>query len=158
MFQATASEPWQAWKDARIEGFRQVKPAFVVLCGLFLVMLYFAVKGAGSEPWIAASLGIGMIAIAGELSSYYYVFFVGVVLAMHRRMEAGLLMMLLSLGWLIIDHVSTSPSDDEKYVAMSALAIAVYAVILLRFAGVFRSWTHALQGSEEARTSGGGAA
>jgi hypothetical protein len=159
MYKATSSEPWNEWKDKRAESFRQLKPLFVVLCGVFLVMLYFAVAGAAAEPWIAASLGMGMIAVGTDLSCYYYGFFVGVVLAMHRRMEAGIFMMLLSLGWQIVDRASKSPFDDEKYVAMSVLALVAYAVILLRFAGVLRPWTPALPGNEEeARTSGAGAA
>jgi hypothetical protein len=92
-----------------------------------------------------------MIAVGAELTSYYYCFFVGVLLAMHRRPETGILVLLLSVAWLLIDRASTSRWDDAKYVAMSALAVCVYAVILLRFAGVLRSWSPALQWHEEAR-------
>jgi hypothetical protein len=151
-------DPWEAWKEARIEAFGEAKPAFVLLFGAFLVMLYFAVAGAAAEPWIAASLGIGMIAVGAELTCYYYCFFVGVLLAMQRRLDTGILVMLLSVGWLLIDRASTSRWDDGKYVAMSVLALAVYAVILLRFAGVLRSWSPALQWHEEARSSGPGSA
>ena len=138
-------DPWESWKQARLEGFREVKPLFVALCAVFLAMLYFGVKGAGGEPWIAAALGIGMIAVGAELTSYYYCFFAGVLLAMHRRIETGILVMLLAVGWLVIERLSTSRWEDEKFVAMSALALFVYAVILLRFAGVLRSWTPAQQ-------------
>jgi hypothetical protein len=140
-----SADPWGAWKSARIANLREARPAFVLACALFLAMLYFAVAHAGAEPWIAASLGVGMIAVGAELTCYYYCFFAGVLLAMHRRATAGILVMALSAGWLVIDRVSTSPWDDEKYVAMSVLALAVYAVILLSFAGVLRSWTPALE-------------
>jgi hypothetical protein len=79
--------------------------------------------------------------VGAELTCYYYVFFVGVLLAMARRTEVGILVMALALGWLAFERATTSQWHDGTFVAMSALALVVYAVILLRFAGVLRVWT-----------------
>jgi hypothetical protein len=144
----TASrDPWEAYKAARIKSLREAQPLFVLGCVVFLAMLYYAVANARAEPWLAAALGTGMIAVGAELTCYYYCFFAAVLLSMHRRLEAGVLVMSLVVGWLVVDRLSTSRFDDEKYVMMSVLALAVYAAILLRFAGVLKSWTPKMEGA-----------
>ncbi|APV51289.1 hypothetical protein BWI17_17315 [Betaproteobacteria bacterium GR16-43] len=125
-------DPIKAWRAAHAEGLREARPVFIALCIAFAVLLYLAVVKAGAEPWIAASLGIGMLAVGVELTCYYYCFFVGLVLAMYQRPGVGILILLMNAGWLLMERYSHW--GDEKFVAMSALAVAVYALILLRFA------------------------
>lgn len=136
LLQRNATDPWGVWKQARLEKFDQAKPLFALVCVGFLVLLYFAVSGGGAEPWLAAALGTGMIAVGAELTCYYYCFFVGVVIAFYRRMEVGILISLLSAIWLFIDRApfpAMSQWDDEQYVAMSVFSIVTYALILWGF-------------------------
>lgn len=126
----------QAWRSARIEAIGAMQPAFIAACIAFAVLLYFAIARAGAEPWVAASLGVGMVAVGADITCYYYCFYVGVLLAMRQHIGVGILILLMNAGWLLVNRYSTSQWDDEKYVAMSALAVAVYAVILLGFAAL----------------------
>lgn len=136
LVQKGATDPWAVWKQARLEKWDDSKPVFALVCALFLVLLYFAVAGGGAEPWLGAALGFGMIAVGAELTCYYYCFFVGLVLAFHKRMEVGILILLMSAGWLFIERApfpAMSQWDDEQYVAMSVFSLVVYAVILWGF-------------------------
>lgn len=123
----------EAWRKSRIETIQAMRPAFIAACVAFVALLYFAIARSGAEPWIAASLGVGMIVLA-DITCYYYCFYVGVLLAMRRHLGVGIAVLLMNAGWLLMNRYSTSEWADEKYVAMSALAVAVYAVILLGFA------------------------
>jgi len=127
---------FEVWRSARIEAIRDARAAFIAACVAFAVLLYFAIARSGAEPWIAASLGVGMIAVGADITCYYYCFYVGVLLAMRRHLGVGVLILLMNAGWLLVNRYSTGQWDDEKYVAMSALAVAVYAVILACFAAL----------------------
>src|SRR5207237_757029 len=132
LVQRNATDPWAVWKQARLEKWDEAKPLFAVICVAFLVLLYFAVAGGGAEPWLAAALGFGMIAVGAELTCYYYCFFVGLTLAFYKRMEVGILILLMCAGWLFIDRApfpAMSHLTDEQYVAMSVFALVVYALI-----------------------------
>jgi hypothetical protein len=124
-------DPWIAWKRARIESFNAAKPVYIALVIAALTLLYAAVARSGAEPWLAAALGMGMIAVGAELTCYYYSFMVGVLLAVGKRREVGIAMLAMSICWLLVDRFSAW--DDRKYAAMTAVALAGYVGILSLF-------------------------
>jgi hypothetical protein len=133
--QRNAVDPWAKWKEARLANFEHRKPYFYAACLLYLALLYAAIARSGAQPWLAAALATGMIAVGAELTAYYYAFFLGLILAFGKRMEAAILLLVLNLAWMLGERVlaALGRPTDERHVAMSVMALVVYAVILWRF-------------------------
>ncbi|MFL5322452.1 MAG: hypothetical protein ACJ790_22525 [Myxococcaceae bacterium] len=130
------TDPWALWKQARVEKFDELKPLFYLLCLGFLALLWFAVEGSGSEPWLGAALGTVMIAVGSELTCYYYCFFIGLAVAAKRRREVGVLVILMAAVWLFIDRAPLPwmrGGQDEQYVAMTVAALVAGVAILWGF-------------------------
>jgi hypothetical protein len=132
--QPSAVDPWMKFKEARLATFEQRKPAFYLVCLLYLALLYAAIARSGAQPWLAAALATGMIAVAAELTAYYYAFFLGLILAMEKRLEVAILLLTLNVSWIVSERVLSAlgRASDERHVAMSVLALLLYAVVLWR--------------------------
>jgi hypothetical protein len=81
-------DPFRHWKDAREYFAAKTQPILLALVLLFGVIL---ARAADREPdWSAACLGVGMIAMATELTCYYYTFFFAYGLLWERRKLPGI--------------------------------------------------------------------
>src|SRR5207249_3532736 len=69
---ASLHDPFSTWKDAREYYYKKRTPILYALLLLFCVVL--ARAGDREPDWAAACLGAGLIAMAAELTCYYYGF------------------------------------------------------------------------------------
>ena len=117
---ASAEDPWAAWKQARREAFEGRGWLFVGAVLAYLALLARAVSQ--QEDWVAAALGIGLIPIAAELTGYYYAVLLGMGLLWTRRESVGAALCGLSaLGWGIANRWHFY---DEIYTWISLAAVA----------------------------------
>ncbi|NQZ98931.1 MAG: hypothetical protein HRU01_20700, partial [Myxococcales bacterium] len=71
----TQTDAYADWKRARVETLRDRYPLYVLAVIGFAAWL--AVVGREREDWVVASLGIGLVPIASELTNYYYAVLLG---------------------------------------------------------------------------------
>ena len=117
------ADPFEIWKNARNRAFERRKILFGLLVVGFMVLLGWA--GEKADDWVVLCLGVGMIAVATELTCYYYSIFLAFGLLWHKREELGVgavavaalsCIMVPMWGWL-----------DEQFTWISLVYIA-YAV------------------------------
>jgi hypothetical protein len=128
------TDPWIKWKQARLDGWKQAKPLYVLLALGFVVLLFLAARHA--EPWMATAMGITFIPLGVELTCYYYAFILGVALLYEKREEVGHWLLYLTaatsfIAWGPLPRMSHWL--DEQYTVMSLATVAVFALILWRF-------------------------
>jgi hypothetical protein len=125
-----AADPFDEWKNAREYFYSTREPILIALLVLFCVMLGRA--GDREPDWVAACLGAGMIALASELTCYYYGFLLAYGLLWERHKIPGVLATLLAAltcgfyffwGW-----------NDDHFGAMS-LATAITVVLVTAWIG-----------------------
>ena len=99
----TAEDRYLEWRAAReSRGAERIAPYCFLLTG-FVILLLFAVRD--QPDWVAATLGIGLIPVAFELTNYYYAILLGYGLLVLRWPGTGpALLGLSALGWVIVDR------------------------------------------------------
>jgi hypothetical protein len=127
-------DPWQKWKDARIQGWRNAKVVYVVLVAAYLFIIGLAARYA--QPWVAAALGVTIIPVGVELTCYYYAFVIAVAVLWAEREEVGLWLLFMTAftqfaAWAPFRGMPTWL--DEQYTYMSVATIAVFTIIVLIF-------------------------
>jgi hypothetical protein len=124
----TSADPLSTWKLARRDTFAARRPLFWATVAAFALLLVFATRG---EPdWVAATLGIGLIPVAAELTCYYQAILVGYALLVPRLATVGVML----LGLAALSQAVPLPWDeiDEVYTALSLVMLAfVFAVTTL---------------------------
>jgi len=128
------TDPWSKWKSARLRGFQEAKPFYVVLVAAYLVLLGFAVRGR--DPWIASALGSTFIAVGVELTCYYYAFIIVVALLYEHDQRIGRVLLFLTAFTGFVDwrpHHRLPGWLDEQYTLMSAATLVAFVVILWEF-------------------------
>jgi hypothetical protein len=124
-------DPFRDWKEARHYYYGKRGPILLAVLLLFAVML--ARAGDREPDWATACLGAGMIAMASELTCYYYGFLLTYGLLWERRKLPGILATALAavtcLLSLLIDW------NDEHFAAMS-LATTI-TIVLVTFQSAF---------------------
>jgi hypothetical protein len=128
---------WAKWKSTRLEKWHEALPVFVLTMLGALVLIYFALQNAGTELWVAAAMGTGLIAFGVELTNYYYCFLMGLAVLHAKRREVGLLISALCATSLFLEWHSLAGMSgwlDEQYVSMSLAAL--FAIV-----GVWWSFT-----------------
>lgn len=109
-----------AWKESLVEAGRRARPSHWAVLLAFVLLLAVAVRGA--PDWVAAILGVGLMPVAFQLSSYYYCGFV-VFAALWPRW-AGVGLGLASLAWLTNVVVGLWPAADAQYAWLSLVTFA----------------------------------
>ena len=91
-------DPYGPWKQARRQLFESRRPVYLLLLLGYLLLLLRAVRG--KPDWIAATISIGLIPMATELTCYYMSILLGLALLFRRAplVVAGLLAY-AALGW-----------------------------------------------------------
>jgi hypothetical protein len=132
----TLIDAWSVWKEKRLENWNQLKPLFWLTMLGCCALIYFAVRGAKGELWVAASLGTGMIAFGSELTCYYYCFLMAMAALHEKRREAGMMLIGLAAATQFIawqPFRGMSGWLDEQYTAMSVLTLAAIGSIWWMF-------------------------
>jgi hypothetical protein len=119
------TDPWIKWKEARLRGYREAKPFYLILVVGFLVMIGFAVKDR--PAWQAAALGVTFIPFGVELTCYYYAFIIAVALLHAEDERVGRMLLLLTAFTGFVDLAPVWL--DEKYTLMSAGTLLVFGLI-----------------------------
>jgi hypothetical protein len=126
---ASLADPMQAWKEARrstFEGRRWLFAALVLLYALLVA------RAASTHPdWVGAVLGVTLVAVATELTGYYWSALLVLAFLMERRPVMGAaLCALAAVGWWIGDHWHWT---DQIHVwqSVAALAFCAFATRLL---------------------------
>jgi hypothetical protein len=125
---ARAGTSWTEVRERTIAAHRPLQ------IGLVLVFLWLAAGAARRQPdWMAALLGLGIVAFAFDLSSYYYVFMLLFGLLWPRYRSLGIALCAIAAASLWI--AERWPDDEDLYAGLSLLAVVYVAVMtaLLRF-------------------------
>jgi len=114
-------DPYGPWKEARRDVFSARKPLFLLLVLGYLVLLFRAVRGR--PDWYAATVSIGLIPVATELTCYYMSILLGLAL-LHRRSP------LVVAGLLAYSAATWACADawgwyDEQFTWLSLLTVCM---------------------------------
>ena len=128
------TDPWIRWKQARLDGWKEARPVYVVCVLGFLVLLGLAVRRV--EPWEAAAMGVAMIPVGVELTCYYYAFIIGVALLYEKREDVGWWLLMLTaftqfVAWAPVPGMAKWL--DEQYTTMSVATVGVFCYLLWLF-------------------------
>jgi hypothetical protein len=115
------ADPFLVWKEARRRLFAERRYLFAAGVAGFGLLLAWAVRRR--PDWMAAGLAVGLIAVAAELTCYYYSVFLLFGLLWPRYPAIGVALCGLSTATSIIAALSSW--SDERYTAMSLATIAV---------------------------------
>jgi hypothetical protein len=122
--------PWDTWQIARRRLLIERRPILLVCIAAYLALLALAVRRR--EPWTCLVLGVGLIPIATQLTSYYYS-----VLLLY-----GLLLPLSALSVLMLTAVAAAsllvPSlfgeADTAFTVVSLMVVLLVTAITAVFA------------------------
>ena len=118
---------------------------------VFLALLYRSVRRA--DPWLAVALSSFMIAVAFELTCYYYSFLLVSALLWHKRREVGVVLLAVTAATSFIDWAPTQFLVDtapwkylkfmptwlaEQYTLMSFVTLAGVVFIFYDFGWIMR--------------------
>jgi hypothetical protein len=125
---ASLHDPFSTWKDAREYYYKKRAPILYALILLFCVVL--ARAGDREPDWAAACLGAGLIAMAAELTCYYYGFLLTYGLLWSRHKIPGVLATALAgLTCLLYGMIEW---NDDHFAGMSlATSVVIVAATAL---------------------------
>jgi len=116
-------DPFQVWKESRRRLFAERRYLFLALLAAFTLLLARAARN--HEDWVAATLGVGMIPIAADLTCYYYSILLAFGFLWGKREAIGSALCALAA---VTGFLSTALGwSDEKFTAMSVAVIAFVA-------------------------------
>ena len=122
--------PWDAWKNARQRVFAQRQVLYWALVAAFLALLARAV--AGEEHWVALALGLGLIPIAAELTSYYYSVLLGYGFLWVKRQWVGVGLAATSFATCLM---AILPMDDDRFVGVSVVIVLFVVAVTTAWVG-----------------------
>ncbi|MFJ9752778.1 glycosyltransferase 87 family protein [Streptomyces chartreusis] len=131
LYDPQAAEPAAVWTHALRQAATEIVPLQVALAALFLVALSLAVRWV--PPWVAAALSVAVLPVVTDLLCYYYMIIIVLVLLWRTRPQIALWLMGLCaatqfIGLAPIPGMSTW--YDQQFTLISALTVAVFAVLL----------------------------
>jgi hypothetical protein len=124
----SAEERYLEWRAAREARSAENAASYWVALAGFAVLLAFAVRG--QPDWVAATLGIGLIPVAFELTNYYYAILLGYACLSARWPGVGpALLGLSAIGWAIAGRMQW---QDEILVwaSVSVLVFVCFCTLL----------------------------
>jgi hypothetical protein len=125
-------DPFSAWKITRARTFAERRYVFLALVLLFLGLLAAAVDRR--PAWVAATLGIGLVATLGEITCYYYSIFLAYAFLWPERRLVGIGMCALASITAVIGLVTTWA--DVRYTLISLGFVIFVALCTAAFARV----------------------
>lgn len=127
------TDPYQVWKEARRRTFAERRVIFAGLVTAFVVLLAWAVRN--QTDWAAAILGIGLIPVATELTSYYYAVLLAFGFLWPKPASVGIGLCLLAAVTCLIPQLTGW--HDEIHTAISG-AVVVFVIGATIAAGASR--------------------
>lgn len=124
-------DPFAPWQEARRRGFESRRWVFAVLVAGYLALLARAV--AGREDWLAATLGVGLVPIAVELTGYYLAILLAFALLWPRRESIGVALCGLVLATRGAASRWSATDDVAVLGSLAVVAFVVYATVLFAF-------------------------
>ena len=131
-----ALEPWQRWKEARLEARARSRPLQALLAAGALAALLFALSRR-HELWVSLALAACLVPFVLEMTCYYYAFLIVPALLVAQRREVGWgLLALSAVGQFIsLAPLAGMPTwRDEIYTWISLATVVTFVAILARFA------------------------
>lgn len=100
-FDPGLDDPFARWRRGRRDTFERRRALFALGVAGYAALLAFALWRRGGQPeWLAATLGVGAIPFAAQLSSYYLAILLVFAFLWARRPEVGAaLMALAACSW-----------------------------------------------------------
>ena len=124
------ADPYRGWREGRQVVFEARRPGFILLVGIYLLLLARGVWGR--EAWQAALLSIGLIPVATASSCYYMAILLGYGLLVGQWRGVGVgLNLHAALGWAA---VLIWPFNDELYTWLSVLSVVYVVAVTARAA------------------------
>jgi hypothetical protein len=124
-----AFDPYARWQQAQRDNFHAMRLVF--LAGLLAYIVLLAAAVERSEDWVALVLGIGLILFAAQLTSYYFIVFLGFAFLWPWLPRSGSALALLSFA--TCEFGLAFPGWDDCYFAISveyvAFVIALTAAV-----------------------------
>lgn len=111
--------PGLSWEDVRRQALTRRRPLFLAAAIAFVVMLGWGVRE--QQDWVAAILGIGLIAGVGEATCYYYAILSAYGLIGDRRDGIGAALCALSAAGGLLAMFPLYA--DELYALLSAITL-----------------------------------
>jgi hypothetical protein len=137
-------DPFADWKHARNFYYGKRR---LVLGAILLLFCIVLARASDREPdWVAACLGTGLIAMASELTCYYYGFLLAYGLLWERRKLAGVLATALAGLTCLLSIVIEWNDDHFAGMSLATSIVIVGVTALIAYGPRLRS-------SREARTS-----
>ena len=112
--------PGLSWEDARRQAFARRRVLFIAAVCAFTVMLGWSVRD--QQDWAAAILGVGLIAVVGEATCYYYSIMLAYGLVGDRREGIAAALCALSAAGGVVGMLVDQ--NDEVYALLSAVTLA----------------------------------
>lgn len=133
LFDERAVDPFAKVRAARKENFAPLRPLHVLAVLAAIVALLRCFRSPERHPrWWASALGITLVPLALETSSYYTAFIVVTVLLAHEAREGRRLLALPALGaiglWLVARLAGLT--NDVYYAVASVVLVAAVGAIL----------------------------
>jgi hypothetical protein len=148
---ATLDDPFELWKQGRIERFNKMKPVFFGIAAIVFGWMVWALRRT-KLLWIASGLSIPLVISLTNLTCYYYCFFLAAIplcrlvpsLAPALLMTSGASQIILSKFYFI----------DDQYTAESYLFYAMGLLLLWAYSRPFSKerWEAWLAGKREPKT------
>lgn len=120
------ADPGRAWKQARRERSRQVWPWRAALAAGLVALVCLAARR--EEPWVAAVLGVGLLPVLLDPSSYYSVSFLAFGFLWLRAPSIGAALCALSAAGRL---GPTSMEENLAWVSLAMLAFVAYSAFAL---------------------------
>jgi hypothetical protein len=126
------SDPFGQWKRHQIDNFQRRRVLYYGGLLAFLVLLGYAVSR--HEDWVALSLGVGLVFMAAQLTSYYFVVFLAFATLWSKLPWSAWALTLLSAVSCWIPH--WLDWDDQRYVAISVTYLVFVVAVTAGLARV----------------------
>lgn len=121
--------PWDTWAAARQRVFEERQPIFWALVTCFVVL--FARAVSRQEDWTVLALGVGLLPIVTNLTSYYYAALLIFGLLWIRSRWVGTALCAVSAVTCVSRVVWKN--DDDVYMAISVLVVGYSIAVLAHF-------------------------
>ncbi|MDX2054036.1 MAG: hypothetical protein SFV15_16670 [Polyangiaceae bacterium] len=143
-------DPFEGWKDGRLERFDRMKPLAFAIIGLCVFSIWWALKRT-RLLWVAPALSVPLVVCLLNLTCYYYSMFI--LVAVLARQRPQLMPVFLAVSGASQILLSEYYWFDDKFNAISWLFLIFSFLLLISYCRPFsaarlKAW---LQGKPEPR-------
>jgi hypothetical protein len=118
-------DPWDAWRDARLDTAARRAPLRYAITALFVVLFAFSVRRA--PPWMALVASVALLPFVTTLANYYYASLL--LFGVLWRYDRAIGVALAALTALSAGLPAVAEHNDDRYFILS-VAIVIFAFLL----------------------------